>query len=236
MDLSFYPFPSIIDKETLNDSTVIVIDVLRATSTVIAAIENGAAAIIPVEDIETASKLVSKSDRDTKLLAGEWKGQPIEGFDLFNSPLEFTPERVKGKTVVFTTTNGTRAITAVSRARRILVCSINNVDAVAESIMGEKRIAIVCAGNSGGISGEDMLCGGMLIGCIGVGAKGEKLSDSARLALHLSEGHSGEIEAFLRSCDRGRELIGQGYGGDIEYCSRRGSSSIVPELIDGTIR
>ena len=104
--------------------SVVVIDVLRASSTIVAAIESGAERIIPIADVETASRLVRPAERDRKLLAGERKCCPVPGFDLCNSPGDFTPERVRGKTIVFTTTNGTRAIAAAAKAARVLICAL----------------------------------------------------------------------------------------------------------------
>ncbi|MCK4236697.1 MAG: 2-phosphosulfolactate phosphatase, partial [Candidatus Krumholzibacteria bacterium] len=163
MKVRFFTTLEQVDRDVLQGSSVVVIDVLRATSTIVAGIESGAKEIIPVEDTETASRLVRPSDRGAKLLAGERKGLPIEGFDLFNSPLELTPDIVEGKTVILTTSNGTRAIVAASRASRAVVCCINNVGAVADAVRSERELVIMCSGAGGKLAMEDLLCGGLLI-------------------------------------------------------------------------
>jgi 2-phosphosulfolactate phosphatase len=222
--------------ESYHGAVVVVIDVLRATSTILAALENGAARVLPVESIETATRLVSLSDRGDKLLAGEQKGLPIEGFDLFNSPSELDSKKISGKTIILATSNGTPAIAAAaSKAGRLLICAINNVDSVAEEISGHGDIVIICSGNHGRLAGEDLLCAGMLISAVTPPSDPLLLDDSASLAVLLSRRYGDDIEGYLRSTDRGRQLIGLGYEKDLEYCSRRGSVSRVPELLQGLI-
>jgi 2-phosphosulfolactate phosphatase len=231
----FYPILTEIEKEVLHGAAVAVIDVLRSSSTILAALCSGAKKIIPVNDIETASRLVRPSERGLKLLAGERKGLPIEGFDLFNSPLEFTPDRVRGKTIVLSTSNGTKAVTAASTAKRVVICAINNVGAAADALRRESRLVIICSGNSGELAGEDLLCGGMLLARLGESGKSGGLSDAARLALFLAESVGNDVEDFLRSCDRGRELMANGYEEDIAYCALRDNINRVPELRQGAI-
>ncbi len=235
MKVRFFPIHEAADRDRLQGAAVVVIDVLRATSTIIAAVENGAGSIIPVEDVETASRLVSAADRGGKLLAGERKGLPVEGFDLFNSPVEISRGKIAGKTIILTTTNGTKAICAASKADRIYICSLNNVIAAAEKIADEKSLAIVCSGNSGRIAAEDLLCGGILLDGLGAKVKEEHLDDAGRLALFLARRYSGNAGEFLSGCDRGMELSKLGYVEDLIYCSRIGSASIVPEVRQGTI-
>ena len=236
MKVRLYPTVEMVEKDALHGHAAVVIDVLRATSTIIAAIENGAKSLIPVEDIETASRLVGMEERGVKLLAGEWKGQPIEGFDLFNSPPEFTGDKVGGRTVVLSTTNGTRAITAASRARPVVICSFNNLSAVAASLEGERRVNILCAGNSGAVSAEDILCGGMLLSRLEQDHGAVPDGDSALLASMLAGRFDGDLHAFLQSCERGRKLVEAGYARDLAHCSRVDSSSLAPEVLDGKIQ
>ena len=219
--------------ESYHGAVVVVIDVLRATSTILAALDNGAARVLPVESIETATRLVSLSDRGDKLLAGEQKGLPIEGFDLFNSPSELEEETITGRTIILATSNGTPAIAAAaSKAGRLIVCSILNVDAVAEEISGRSDLVIICSGNHGRIAGEDLLCAGLLLGALSPPVDTDSLDDSASMAMILADRYGDDIEGYLLSTDRGRQLIGLGYGKDITYCSRRGSIRKVPELVE----
>jgi 2-phosphosulfolactate phosphatase len=222
--------------ENCHGATIVVIDVLRATSTILAALENGAARVLPVESVETATRLVSLSDRGDKLLAGEQKGLPIEGFDLFNSPSDLDRETISGRTIILATSNGTPAIAAASaKAGRLIICSILNVDAVAEEVSGVGDLVIICSGNHGRMAGEDMLCAGLLLGALSPPAAAVSLNDSASLAMLLADRYGEGIEDYMRSTDRGRQLIALGYEKDISYCSRRGSIRKVPELVQGLI-
>lgn len=234
--IRFFATAAEADGESHHGAVVVVIDVLRATSTILAALENGAARILPVESIETATRLVSLSDRGDKLLAGEQKGLPIEGFDLFNSPSELDRETIKGRTIILATSNGTPAIAAAApKAGRLIVCSILNLDAVAEEVSGQDDLVIICSGNHGRIAGEDLLCAGLLLGALAPPVDARSLDDSASTAMILADRYGDDIEEYLRSTDRGRQLIGLGYEKDIVYCSRRGSVRKVPELVHGLI-
>ena len=235
MRIRLYPTLERVDREAIHDATVVVIDVLRATSTIITGIENGAERIIPVEDIETASRLVGPSDHEIKLLAGERKGLPIDGFDLFNSPLEFTSETVSGKTVILTTSNGTRAIVAAEKANKVLIGAITNVGAVAHRVHSETDLVILCSGNEGGLAVEDLLCGGMIIRRLETIVGDGDLDDAGRIALVLSDRFGDDTVNILRACDRGRQLLDLGYEADILYCACTDSSTIVPELREGGI-
>ena len=235
MKINLFPSWVLVDNDTIHGSVAVVIDVLRATSTIIAGMENGAGSIIPVEDIETASRLVGQTDRGKKLLAGEWKGMPIDGFDIFNSPSDFTREKIGGKTVIFTTTNGTRAIVSAAKAERIVICSLNNLAAVSKSISVKDKLNIICAGNAGRLSSEDLFCAGLLLDSLGIINKKERLCDAGRIALLLAHEYSGNVEEFIRGTDRGKQLIDLGYESDIVHCSNIDSSSIVPEVKQGQV-
>ena len=224
------------ERYDLSRSTAVVIDVLRFSSAVVAALEAGASEIIPVEDIETATRLVDGGKRKTKLLAGEQKGLPIEGFDLFNSPTEFTREVVGGKTLVMTTSNGSRGILLASRAARTVVCSIINLSGVADALSGEDHVSIICCGSEGMLALEDLYCGGLLMRKLGVEAGSDEPNDSGRLALLLSRDGGRDTLGSLSMSDRGRELEKAGYHKDVVYCSKSDSSSIVPVLEEGALR
>lgn len=235
IDLRFHPTPATLDKDELHGATVVVIDVLRATSTIVAAVERGASSVIPIESIEAVSRLVSAGDRGGKLLAGEQKGLPVQGFDLFNSPVEIEATDVAGKTIVLATSNGTPAIVAAARARSVLICALRNLDATAASLDGCDRLVVLCGGESGRICAEDMLCGGMLLDLLGRRVDRRRLGDAAALALLLATSVEGPLDEFLRGTERGRRLVEIGYGRDIEWCAVRGASGAVPRLRQGTI-
>ena len=235
MNIKFFATLEQVEKNSLQNASVVVIDVLRASSTIVAAIENGVERIIPIADVETASRLVRPAERDKKLLAGERKCLPVPGFDLSNSPGEFTPARVRGKTLVLTTTNGTRAIAMAAKAERIIICALTNLHAAAVALREERELVVLCCGSEGSIAAEDLLCGGMLLKNLEPVAGPESISDAARIARVIAEQFGSNAEAFVRSTDHGRKLVALGFESDVVFCSRVGVSSIVPEVREGVI-
>ena len=144
--------------------TVVVADVLRATSTMIAAVASGARAVYPVASIEEAIQLAQRLGRAETVLSGERRCLPIEGFDLGNSPREFTPAQVQGRAVVMSTTNGTGALLAASPGARVLVGALVNRAAVVREVAGAAELVIVCAGREGRFALEDALFAALLRG------------------------------------------------------------------------
>ena len=155
--------PGEIGDAAFRGKAVVVIDVLRANTSIAYARANGAEKLIPTASIEAATRLATSLDRATTLLCGEREGRPISGFDLGNSPLEFTNETVAGKTLIMTTTNGTETIARLDGAREIVVCSLVNVSAVARYLREESELSIACSGKLGAFSLEDAVCAGSLI-------------------------------------------------------------------------
>jgi 2-phosphosulfolactate phosphatase len=160
--------PQLIPPESLRGSLAIIVDVLRATTVMVHALANGCKWVIPCGEIDEAEAIASSLPPGTALLAGERQGVPIPGFDLGNSPSEFTREACAGKTLVMTTTNGTRAILASLESDRIYIASFANFTAtIAEIIVKFRRrdcepLHIICAGTEGSISFEDSLLAGAL--------------------------------------------------------------------------
>ncbi len=235
MKVRFFPTIELIDRDAIQGSIAVVIDVLRSSSTIISALENGARSVIPVADIETASRIVKDEDRPIKLLAGERKGDRIAGFDLGNSPLEFTKEKVSGKIIVMSTSNGTRALATIPRARKVYVCALINLSSVIERIRDEGEVSIVCCGDEGNLSAEDLLCGGMILERLSSWIEEDSLNDSAMIAKILAREEGDRIEEFLLRTDRGRVLKEKGFVEDIAYCSKIDRSPIVPVLSDGSV-
>ncbi|MBD3179946.1 MAG: thiamine phosphate synthase [Candidatus Latescibacteria bacterium] len=218
-----------------SEDAAVVIDVLRATSCMVQAIESGAERLIPAPGPAEGRELAGNLPAGSTVLAGEKKGRPVEGFDLFNSPAEYTPEAVEGKTVIISTSNGTRAVLAASGAGRVYICSLTNLDAVAGRVRGEKNLVILCSGNQGRICTEDILCGGILLGKLRPIWKDEELEDAARIALLLAEKYADDPYSLLEKSERGRELAAAGYGQDVRDCSMIGTCSTVPVLREGEI-
>jgi 2-phosphosulfolactate phosphatase len=161
--LNVYCLPTLVAPEQLAGGTVVVIDVLRASTTIIYALEAGAVEVIPCLEVEEALKISAGLPRSQVVLGGERGGLRIEGFDLGNSPLEFDPASVGGKTLVFTTTNGTRAMNQCRLAERVLIGAFVNAAAVVEQLAESPPIHLVCAGSGGDITRDDVLFAGLLV-------------------------------------------------------------------------
>lgn len=153
--------PSMIPPGVLRGGVAVVIDVLRATTVIVHALAAGCKAVIPCLEIAEARSVAASLPRGTSILAGERQGLPIEGFDLGNSPGAFTPEVCHGKTLVMTTTNGTRAVLACLEAERVMIGAFPNFAATVQALHDEARpVHVVCAGTDGSISYEDALLAG----------------------------------------------------------------------------
>jgi phosphosulfolactate phosphohydrolase-like enzyme len=144
----------------------VVIDVLRAATTMIHALAAGAVEILPCQRVDAARRLVAGFAPGSALLGGERLGLPIPGFDLGNSPSEYTRERVAGRSVVFTSTNGTRALARCRRAERAFLAAFVNLSAVARAVSGAERLHLLCAGTRARLSEEDLLLAGALADCL----------------------------------------------------------------------
>ena len=146
--------PALIEKSSLKGCTAIVLDILRATSVMTTALANGASRIITCTSVDQAFQL-SEQSSDKPLLCGERGGLPIEGFDLSNSPREYSADVVEGKTLVMTTTNGTKALQSVESAENVIAGSLLNLNAVVDYASTRDDVLVVCAGTNGMVTGED---------------------------------------------------------------------------------
>jgi len=156
-----YLLPSLVPRGALRGGVAVVVDVLRATTVMVHALAAGCEAVIPCLEIDEAQRIAESFPPGKAILAGERKGIPIDGFDLGNSPGSFTPETCGGKTVVMTTTNGTKAVLACLEAERVMIGAFPNFAATVQMLHAEERpIHVVCAGTDGFISYEDSLLAG----------------------------------------------------------------------------
>lgn len=157
--------PTFLTGIPLENSTAVVIDVLRASTTMVHALGHGAQAIVPCLTVESALVAAQSYPPDTRLLGGERHGMLIPGFDLGNSPLDYTPAAVQGKTVIFTTTNGTRALLECKSAARVCVGAFVNRQAITAAVSTwEEDVHLVCAGTDGQLTAEDILFAGAVAG------------------------------------------------------------------------
>ena len=231
---AYFTVPEV-DPAAIGEATVVVIDVVRATTTIIEALANGARAIYPTASTEEAVRLASSMGRDDTLLCGERKGLKVEGFDLGNSPREFTPEAVTDKKLVMSTTNGTKALGMGQEAARILPCAFTNLGAVAEAVSGDEVLVVICAGREDRFSIDDALCAGHLIQRLLSEDDGEhELNDAAQAARALA-GTRKPTKRFLTATVGGAALLEIGMGDDLEICADVDRHDIVAEMVDQAI-
>ncbi|MGH7223355.1 MAG: 2-phosphosulfolactate phosphatase, partial [Gemmataceae bacterium] len=198
--------------------------------TMIHALAAGCCAIWPIEDVEEARRLADGMRAGRVLLGGERDGVPPSGFDLGNSPGEYTCTRCKGTTLVLTTTNGTRALLRAAAAARTLIAGFVNYSAVCEQLSQEARpIDIVCAGYHGEVALEDALLAGALVEYLcehGPFA----INDAARLAWDCFEHHGRVLDGALEISAGGAHLRSLGYDDDIRAAARVDQFAVVPEV------
>ena len=219
--------------------TAVVIDVLRATSVITTALENGAREVIPVKTVEEAQNLYAQCDTAKTLRGGERNALKIEGFDLSNSPLEYKKKVVEGKTLILTTTNGTNAINNIIGADEVVLACFRNGAAVVEHIVGlshrgSSDIAIVCAGTESHFSLDDGLCAGMIIELLK--QQTEVKTDDLGLLLHRFYNESKDnLFGALSGCYHLKRLFTLGFYDDIKFCLETNCVQTVPVLKDGKI-
>jgi 2-phosphosulfolactate phosphatase len=242
--LNVYGLPKYATPKELSGGTAVVIDVLRATTTIVYALEAGAKEVIPCREIEDAEALAEKYPREDILLAGERGGKPIANFDMGNSPEEFLDYKVEGKTILFTTTNGTLAMSHARDARRILLAAFVNVSAVVQKLLGADEVHILCAGTDGEFSQDDILLAGLIVERLNkLGGQAYEMNAQATTArefwMHsfaLPQALGAEpieperLEKELRGTLGAKNLIGLGYDDDILAASRIDQFKGVPEL------
>ena len=218
--------------------TVVVIDVLRASSSIVEAMASGARTIFPVASIEEAIRLANTLGRDGVLLCGERRSLTIEGFDLGNSPGDFTPERVGGKTLVMTTTNGTASMAAAAGAARVIVGALLNLDAVVgELVRTGAEPVFLCSGREGRFGLDDAVTAGRMIGAL-VEARPDvewTMNDGARAALALGRGFEGDAAALFAETAAGRQVADAGLEADLAFCAQTNLRDVVPVLHERSI-
>lgn len=247
MQVTVFFSPNHLDELELRDKLVVVIDVLRASTTITYAMRAGAREIIPVSTVEAAMKIVGnlhstdKSDRPATVLCGERGGKRIEGFTLGNSPFEYTEEAVRGKALILTTTNGSIALTKAKHARQCFVSSFVNLTASVDAICSlpgieAEKLVILTSGREEEFSLEDATCAGMLITRLMTRLGSLQLSDSSRAALSVYHQYGTDIYRTLLESDHGRTLTELGFEKDILAASQIDSVPLVPVLEQTAIK
>lgn len=223
------PTAAAVAPGSLGGATVLVVDVLRASTTMIVALANGCAGITPVADAVEARRRARAHAANGALVAGERRGEPLAGFHLGNSPLEFTRVRVGGKTVFFTTSNGTRALLAARAAAAVGVAAFVNLTAAAAWAVGQARdVVVLCAGERGARSLEDHVCAGLLVERVAAAAAGALPSAAACEAQADARRYAGDVARLGRDSAWARRLVMAGRGGDVAACLRLDTTTLVP--------
>jgi len=218
-----------VTPDDVRGRTVVMLDVLRASSTIITALHHGARAVVPVPDMEEAGKIASNMDPSTYLLGGERKGDKIEGYHLGNSPLEYSSDTVTNRTVILNTTNGTRALHRAQGAAHLTVGAFLNARAVVDDIRSHGRdTTLLCAGHHDQASLEDTLCAGLLLHLLWEGERPDTLSDTAHIALTQYQQDAERLTEVLTSGTHARALRQKGYHDDVSYAFQRDVLSVVP--------
>ena len=230
--------PEEIKDVGLTGKLVVMIDVLRASSTIVTALANGCRGFIPILSPDQAKEKAQQFEKERVLLGGEREGIKIEGFDLGNSPREYKREAVKDKTIIFSTTNGVKTLEMVESAYRIIIGSFLNLQAVCDYCANyQGDILIICAGKEGKFSLEDTACAGMIINSLRdvfpVACQQE--ADANLTARLLYEKFDNNILEILRKSQHGRYLESIGLGEDLKFCSQLDFFHIVPIFSDGVI-
>jgi 2-phosphosulfolactate phosphatase len=242
VNLRAHFLPALVAPEDLAGAAVVVIDVLRATTVIAHSLAAGAREVIPCLEVDDARRAAARLPSGQAVLGGERGGLKIEGFDLGNSPEEYTTESVGGKTVVFTTTNGTRAMLHCRTARRVYLGAFVNAAAVVEALAAEDEVHLLCAGTREEVTREDVLLAGLIADELIRRAKSQAVSeinDQALIARDCwqafakgrhRENMAGALSATLRSTQGGRNLQQIGLEHDIDVAARIDRFSLVPQL------
>ncbi|MEW5701461.1 MAG: 2-phosphosulfolactate phosphatase [Candidatus Zixiibacteriota bacterium] len=215
----------------------VVVDILRASTVLCTALSNGAQEIIPVANVETARTFKSNAADSDTLLCGERGGRKLPGFDLGNSPSEYTRETVSGRRLVFSSTNGSQAIAAAPPGVEVLIGGLVNLSAAAEKIAAVNLpTLIVCSGKLGQFALEDAVGAGALISRLWeLDADVELVNDGALTAQILWDRFRSDPAMPLWQSEHGKYLIGLGFGGDLSVCAAVDSVPVVPVLRDGRL-
>ncbi len=217
--------PALLPHFDLADTVVVVIDIFRATSSMCYGLANGARAIIPVAELDECLAYRANG----YLLAAERDGEVVPGFDFGNSPFSYTRDRVAGKTIALTTTNGTRAIRQCAKAQALVIGSFLNIGALSEWLGGQHHHALfVCAGWKNQVNLEDTVFAGAVIARLKT--DGVALDDAAHVACDLYRKAKGDLMGYLAKSSHAKRMQRLNIDRDIEFCLQENLTSTIPIL------
>lgn len=232
MNIDVFMSPNEMSAGDTQGRVVAVIDVLRASTCIAVALHNGAKSVIPAEDTDDVITKSKQFERSEVLLAGERRMLAIPGFDLGNSPLEFTSKAVNGCTVIISTTNGTRALLGIQGARDIVIASYVNLSAVLAMLRTAARsdtdIAIVCAGTEGHFSLEDAACAGRYVNAVTNPGSPVTMNDGAQACALIDRMYGDNIEKIFEDSFHGKALAEAGFRDDLVAAAAVDSHPVVP--------
>jgi len=224
--------PKLYDLYANDDSIVVIIDVLRASSAMITAFEHGVEKMIPVASVEEALAYKEKGF----LVGAERDGEQVEGFDFGNSPYSYMSEDIKGKTVVLTTTNGTKAIEISKNAYKVVVGAFINLDALSDWLISQERdVILLCAGWKDRFNLEDTLFAGAVIDRLSQHENYTELSDASLAAKYLYHTAKDDTSKFLKNSSHRNRLKRLNLKEDIRYSLTLNLSTVIPVLEDGVL-
>lgn len=234
MKISVYASSSHVKPAAIKGRVAVVVDMLRASSTIIAALNNGAATIAPMPNIEQCIAIRS-ANRDI-LLGGERHADKIQGFDFGNSPLEYTKSKVSGKNIVLCTSNGSKAIKSADYTKKIIIGALINVTAVAKKLLKLKSdVAIICAGTDGKFSIDDIVTAGAVISRLKENGAHPELDDLGILCVQIYDNNRNDLHALMKDSQHYSFLNDLGYTDDLKYCLKEDQVDFAPEFFDGSI-
>lgn len=224
--------PALIHLHDISDSIVVVIDVLRATSSICVAFANGVRSIVPVSTIEESLSYKEKG----YLVGAERNGEMLEGYDLGNSPFSYLDPRVKGRDIALTTTNGTQAIAAAKGAHQIVIGSFLNLDCLCEWLKAQdKNVLLLCSGWKNSFNLEDTILAGAVAQQLESHYTLNKMCDAVIGAIHLYNIAKSDINGFLEKSSHRKRLERLHIDKDIEYCLTPNQAPVVPVMLDGAL-
>ncbi|MBK7887003.1 MAG: 2-phosphosulfolactate phosphatase [Bacteroidetes bacterium] len=224
--------PALIQLHDVTSSIVVVIDVLRATSSMCVAFANGVRSVVPVATVEESESYRAKGF----LVGAERNGEMIDGFDLGNSPFSYMDPRVKGKDIALSTTNGTQAITAAKDAYMLVAGSFLNLDVLCDWLLTQdKNVLLLCSGWKNSFNLEDTLFAGAVAEKLLPHFELNRMRDAVLASVHLYGLAKNDLNTFLEQSSHRKRLEKLHISKDIEYCLTLNQAPVIPVLVDGVL-
>ncbi len=219
--------PKLFDQYSLSNKIVVIVDILRATTIITTMFHQGLKKLIPVKDLDEAKKYKEKG----YLISAERNGKKIDFADFSNSPFDFTPENIKDKTLVYSTTNGTNTINMAKKSEQVIIASFLNLTSIAYYLISQKKdVLILCSGWKGDFCTEDFLFAGALSDKLILSKNYSTESDSVLLSIDLWNLSKTDLLKYIKNIFQYKRLIGFGFIDIINYCFQTDITEVIPVL------